>query len=203
MATLNMNNGRQRKGKPSKLDLRVDFTPMVDMNMLLITFFMFCTTLAKPQIMDIVMPAKTTDDNGTETGASRTTTLILGENDKIYYYLGKPNFEDPASLKVTDYSADGLRSVLLDKNALAVQQIKELKKKKMDKSISDEAFTTQMVELKKKGKETVIIKPTDDASYQNLVNTLDEMQMCNITKYAIVDVDAGDNVLLANYKSKK
>ena len=49
-----------KKGKGSKqkkMTVRVDFTPMVDMNMLLITFFMLCTTLSKPQTMEISMPS--------------------------------------------------------------------------------------------------------------------------------------------------
>ena len=50
--------GGKKKGRQKKQVLRVDFTPMVDMNMLLITFFMFCTTLLKPQVMNITMPAK-------------------------------------------------------------------------------------------------------------------------------------------------
>ena len=61
MAEVNTGGGEQKKGQPQKLNLRVDFTPMVDMNMLLITFFMFCTTLSKPQTMDIVMPTKDKD----------------------------------------------------------------------------------------------------------------------------------------------
>ena len=49
--------GNGKKGQPTKQNLRVDFTPMVDMNMLLITFFMFVSTLSKPQVMDIAMPS--------------------------------------------------------------------------------------------------------------------------------------------------
>ena len=52
-----------KKGQQKKMKIHVDFTPMVDMNMLLITFFMFCTTLSKPQTMEISMP---TNDKVTE-----------------------------------------------------------------------------------------------------------------------------------------
>ena len=47
------------KGKTytEKKDVRVDFTPMVDMNMLLITFFMLCTTMIKSQTLQISLPS--------------------------------------------------------------------------------------------------------------------------------------------------
>ena len=51
-------NEKRSKSKQKKMAVRVDFTPMVDMNMLLITFFMLCTTMSKPQTMEISMPAK-------------------------------------------------------------------------------------------------------------------------------------------------
>ena len=52
---------KKKESKQKKMNVRVDFTPMVDMMMLLITFFMLCTSLAKPQAMHLTMPAK--DDN--------------------------------------------------------------------------------------------------------------------------------------------
>lgn len=54
MAEIQENNNKEKKGnKQKKMNIRVDFTPMVDMNMLLITFFMLCTSLSKPQTMEI------------------------------------------------------------------------------------------------------------------------------------------------------
>ena len=60
MAEVNTDKGKNdgKKGKQKKMTVRVDFTPMVDMNMLLITFFMLCTSLSKPQTMEISMPSK-------------------------------------------------------------------------------------------------------------------------------------------------
>ena len=51
-AEVQESSGKRGKGKQKKMTVRVDFTPMVDMNMLLITFFMLCTTLSKPQTME-------------------------------------------------------------------------------------------------------------------------------------------------------
>ena len=202
MAEINMNSrDRGRRGRPTKATLRVDFTPMVDMNMLLITFFMFCTTLSIPQVMDIVVPTK--DGPPTETPLSKTVTIILGENDKIYYYAGKPDYENYTSLKETDYSVNGLRDVLLERNSTLMAKARELKMKKRNKEISDKEFKRGMDELKK-SKEgiIVIVKPTDASSYKNLVDALDEMQVCNVGTYAIVNVEKGDQYLMDNYKTK-
>ncbi|SHG09056.1 ExbD/TolR family protein [Dysgonomonas macrotermitis] len=207
MAEVNTGGGgEQKKGQPQKLNLRVDFTPMVDMNMLLITFFMFCTTLSKPQTMDIVMPTKDTDlteEDKNQVKASKAITLILGEDDKIYYYMGEPNYSDYTSLKETTYGAGGLRDILLERNRDAVAEMRTLKIDRAKKKITEEQFKEKSSEIRnKKDGQVVVIKPTNSASYKNLVDALDEMQICSIGKYAIVEMADGDNYLVQNYQSK-
>lgn len=199
--------GEEKKGKPKKQTLRVDFTPMVDMNMLLITFFMFCTTLSKPQIMDIAMPTdqKLTEEDEVKVKESKAITLILGEDNKVYYYTGIPNYSDYTTLKETDYSPEGLRKILLERNAPIVAKMRELRQEKFEKKnrMSEEEFKTRSKEIKEdKDGQVVVIKPTSEASYKNLVDALDEMQICSIAKYAIVDMTEGDQFLLENLKSK-
>ena len=147
-------NKKGGKSKQKKMTVRVDFTPMVDMNMLLITFFMLCTSLSKPQTMEISMPSndKTiTEEQQTKVKASQAITLLLGDDNKLYYYEGEPNYKDYTSLKDTP---------------------------------------------------TVIIKATDKSSYKNLIDALDEMQICNIGKYVITDIAEADEFLMKNYESK-
>ena len=206
MAEIQENNsgkGKEGKGKQKKMTIRVDFTPMVDMNMLLITFFMLCTSLSKPQTMEISMPTKDTqEDMQTKVAASRAITLLLGEDDKVYYYLGEPNYQDYTSLKETTYTPDGLRAVLLARNANVVARINELKKKKLDGEITEEEFKTQSTEIKKDENAPVVsIKGTDESTYKNLIDALDEMQICNISRYAIVPIAEGDLWLIKNLKS--
>ena len=83
MAEIQENNNKEKKGsKQKKMNIRVDFTPMVDMNMLLITFFMLCTSLSKPQTMEISMPSNDkniTEEQQNKVKASQALTLLLAE----------------------------------------------------------------------------------------------------------------------------
>jgi len=204
----NDTGGKKKKGgsKQKKISVFVDFTPMVDMNMLLITFFMLCTSLSKPQTMEINMPSndkKITDADKSTVKASQATTLLLTGGDSIFYFSGEPNYKDYNSLKLTSYKSDGIRAILLKKNAAAVIQINALKQKKLDLKISQEDFTKQASVIKN-GKNTpvVIIKATDRATYKNLIDALDEMQICNIGVYVIDTISKGDRFLLKNRETK-
>ncbi|MDR0687994.1 MAG: biopolymer transporter ExbD [Prevotellaceae bacterium] len=213
MAEINTGGGGghgAKKGQPQKMNLRVDFTPMVDMNMLLLTFFMFCTSLSKPQIMDLVLPVKDeqiiNDDEKNKVKDSKAVTLLLGKDDKVYYYFGKidnTKYQDYSSLQETDYSPDGLRAILLERNIDAVRQMLEVKRQKLRKEISEADFKEQSAKIKDDPDgQVVVIKPTDESTYRNLVDVLDEMQICSIGKYAIVEMSEGDDFLLQNYLTK-
>ena len=205
-AEVQESGGKRGKSKQKKITVRVDFTPMVDMNMLLITFFMLCTTLSKPQTMEISMPSNDksiTEQQKSMVKASQAITLLLGADNKLYYYEGEPNYKDYTSLKETSYTPDGIRSILLQKNAAAVNKVRALKQQKLDLKISEEEYRKQVSEIKSgKDTPTVIIKATDDASYKNLIDALDEMQICNIGKYVITDIAEADEFLMKNLDEK-
>ncbi|MEY8708865.1 biopolymer transporter ExbD [Bacteroides faecichinchillae] len=205
-AEVQESGGKRGKSRQKKISVRVDFTPMVDMNMLLITFFMLCTTLNIPQTMEISMPSNDkdiTEDQKSMVKASQAITLLLGGDNKLYYYEGEPNYKDYSSLKQTSYAASGVRDVLLRKNAVAVNKVRALKQQKLDLVITDDEFKKKVSEIKSaKDTPTVIIKATDDASYENLVDVLDEMQICNIGKYVITDIAEGDEFLMKNFDVK-
>jgi len=111
MAELNSspekNDGKKSARKPQSL--RVDLTAMVDLALLLVTFFMLTTTLSKHKAMDIAMPV---GDEGAAVAQSRTVTLCLGADNKVLLYRGLPENSTP---EVISYGKEGLRKALINK----------------------------------------------------------------------------------------
>jgi biopolymer transport protein ExbD len=97
-----------KKGK--KMSTRVDLTPMVDLGFLLITFFIFTTTMSQPTAMRLFLP-KDVDkpEEQNKVKASAVITIMLGKNDQVYYYEG----DDPTKLQSSNYKA--IRDIIIDK----------------------------------------------------------------------------------------
>lgn len=194
-----VNTDKEKKGEVGtlkKLTNRVDLTPMVDLGFLLITFFMLATSLAQPQSMEISMPPK---DKGKAAQpqtvkASRAMTIILGKNDKVYYYFGIT--QNGIAPEVHESSFDpkqGIRRVLLMRNKQVNDRIATLKAAKEQKKLSDEDYKTKLAEvMQNKEAVVVLIKPGDASTYQNLIDILDEMQITNIGRYAIMPITRYD-----------
>jgi biopolymer transport protein ExbD len=172
MAEIQEGGGGGKKGgkkRSKKGSTKIDMTPMVDLGFLLLTFFILTTTFAKPQTMEINMPVKTeNEEEQSKLKASNALTLLLGENDKVYWYAGLPDAPADPGVQVTDFSAKGVRKLLLDR--------------------------------KSNTKLTVLIKPMKEARYKNMVDVLDEMNITDTRKYAIVDVDPRDLELVKQAK---
>ena len=220
-----METGKSGGGKQKKMTVRVDFTPMVDMLMLLITFFMLCTSLSKPSTMELTMPSNdknTHEAQKNEAKESHSITIYLTDGNKIFYGNGKPEYDNPNWLKPADWSntPKGIRYVLQHKQvgdpstgeaiSLPFQDmdiaVKELNRKRQadPKAYPDSIYQSELAAIKSgtiNGKKvstmTVIIKPTDHASYRNLVDILDEMQISYIGTYVIDKLTDQDKALLA------
>src|SRR5277367_5094102 len=100
MAEMDTSGGGHKKGpgvkKAKKLSTRVDLTPMVDLGFLLITFFIFTTTVSQPTAMKLFLP-KDVDkpEEQNKVKASAVLTIMLGKSDQIYYYEG----DDPTKVQ--------------------------------------------------------------------------------------------------------
>jgi biopolymer transport protein ExbD len=195
MAEINQAGGGKKGGKTrsKKMSTKIDFTPMVDLGFLLITFFMLTTTLSKPQTMEINMPEKDDIVDSTKVKESTAMTIILTENDQMYYYFG---ITDPVVEK-TDFSRNGIRKILLEKNAPQIQQINMLRQKLKAKQVTEVDYKKQVGKIKSdKDALMVIIKSDEKARYKNLIDILDEMQITSVGKYAIVDITDPELVLI-------
>lgn len=202
MATIENNSSPKHGNRAAqkKLSTHIDMTPMVDLGFLLITFFMLTTTMIQPQTMELILPTKNDGDNPVMVKA---ITIVLGENNKVYWFEGTRDKQTGMDPKVsqTNLSNNGIRQVLLQKNTPVIQKLKLLEKEK--KSLNNltaqqelEFRNRRKQILESKGTPMVIIKAMDKSNYANLVDILDEMHICSIGRYAVVELDEYDRFLV-------
>jgi len=153
----------------------MDMTPMVDLGFLLITFFIFTTTISEKKTMKLFMPKDKGDS--TELPASKVLSVLLGENNKVYAYEGK--FEDAAKenkVVSTSYNEnDGIGNLIREKQK-------------------------RLQQVNKDGKNALVflIKPTTQSSYKNVIDALDETTINDVKKYMIVKPSEEENSYLQN-----
>lgn len=197
MAEIATDGGGKHKGgkkRGKKMSTRVDFTPMVDLGFLLITFFMLTTSMNKPKTMELNMPVK--DDIPKEeenkVKASQAITLLLTKEDKVVYYFINPQTGEPETPQITDFSKGGIRATLLKENKARnpyVDSIAIYKQQLNMGSINEATYRANSNRIKAwKDGLIVVIKATDKSNYKNMIDILDEMLICNIGRYAIVDI---------------
>jgi len=120
------------KKKAKKIAPHIDMTPMVDLMCLLIVFFMLTTAFNKAKIMEINIPEKIKDKTiePPKIAAARTLNIILGPDNKIYWYPGvikEEDYNDLPPLFETDFSATGIRTKLLEGNKTLARKIADFK----------------------------------------------------------------------------
>jgi biopolymer transport protein ExbD len=156
--------------KVIKKSTRVDLTPMVDLGFLLLTFFVFTTAMTKPTAMNLIVPNDKLPDEPTLLCETCVLTVMLDDNDKIFYYEGMP--ENNPVVKETAFTTDGIRKVLLQKLAAV----------KAAKGTADDMV--------------LIIKPGAASAFKNFVDMADEVTINNIKHYFIDEVNEADKKLL-------
>jgi biopolymer transport protein ExbD len=198
MAEIIQAEGKQKGGKKKakKFSTHIDMTPMVDLMCLLITFFMLTTAFSKPKAMEITMPDKTQKDDPKDAPkiqADRTINILITGDDKIFYYFGLADPKLPLpQLIASDYSKDGIRRMLLQRNRLVFTAVTALRDKvtRGEEVMADSTLTRKIKEIKKSDKTApiVLIKADDKAKYKNLVDIIDEMAITTVANYAVVDI---------------
>ncbi len=177
MAELNTGDGGGKKGskkvRSKKSNAKVDLTAMVDLAFLLITFFMLTTSLSKPQSMDLGLPDKNKEDepkDDIKVDQKRTMTIIMGKDNQIKWFHGLLESPEPGGAPTNAvYGKNGLRKEILKR------------------VVSVEEYCKTRPNNKKGDGLIVIIKPSKKSTYRNLVDVLDEMAICKVPTYAIVN----------------
>lgn len=180
MAEINMatNSGGAGVSRSKKHATRVDLTPMVDLGFLLITFFIFTTSMSEPKATNLNMPA---DGPYTKSAKSGSLTAILLEKNKVFYYHG--SLEEAMknnAWAITNFDiANGIGQVIRQKQA-ALDQDKANGRKDL----------------------VFMIKPLEEAAYGNVVDALDEVQINAVGRYAIMDTDPVEKEMIKGLIAK-
>ena len=192
-------SGKHGKKRAKKGNIHLDMTPMVDLAFLLITFFMLATTLSKPKTTELIYPKELEEeekDKVTKVADELAITLLVGEEDEhLFYYTGmfKP---DTTVLMQTDFSKDGLRKTLFDKNKRINDQVSKLRELHSSKQITDSLYQEQYSDIVGDSLAPfVIIKTIDKTKWRNVINAMDELNITNVKKRAIQDM--GDSEAIA------
>jgi biopolymer transport protein ExbD len=184
--------GKKGKKRAKKSSTHIDMTPMVDLAFLLLTFFILTTTMSKPTTLQLTFPVDPKDDTSKITKVNNAITLILTKNDEILYYTDE--LKPETQFQKADYKS--IRKVIQERNMPAIQKINELTKQFNKQVGGDKAKFKelepqykQMVDSIKGLKESVfcIIKPDEHAKYRNMIDIVDEMDICGVGKYAVSD----------------
>jgi biopolymer transport protein ExbD len=177
--------GSHKKGpgvkKAKKLSTRVDMTPMVDLGFLLITFFIFTTTMSSPTTMDLYMPKDTDkDEDQNKAKESGSLTILLGKNNVVYYFEGFLA-EDASNFKTATFKE--IRTIIIDKKkAVQAAHVHDADCEKVWAKNNGDKNSCRDKDL------VVVIKPDEEATFKNTVDILDEMTINEIKRFAMVDL---------------
>ena len=196
MAEIQEGGGGGHKGgkkRAKKQSTRVDMTPMVDLAFLLLTFFVLTATFSKPKSMELTFPAPPPIDVKQDE-IKNGITFLLSKDDRIFYYEGQFRAADDETGKKTElselnYSQSSLHKYLLDKNKVMHDQIKALDEQHKNKQLPDSTYKRLVKERKAdKLSYTYLIKTDDKATYRNVIDIIDELNINVVGKYVMVDM---------------
>jgi biopolymer transport protein ExbD len=175
--------------KAKKLSTRVDMTPMVDLGFLLITFFIFTTTMSTPNTMALNVPKKVQDEKDQlDIKASNAMSILLGKSRGIYYYFGQL---EPDGSNFLSSTFNDIRKVIADKR-------KEVMSRHIHEPSCEEIWAKNNGDKNScKDKDfVVVIKPNTEATYASTIDVLDEMAINGVKAFAVVDIGPGENDLI-------
>jgi biopolymer transport protein ExbD len=150
---------------------------MVDLGFLLITFFIFTTTMSQPTALKLFLPDdKVNPEDQNKAKESGVLTILMGADNHIYYYEGQLKPDGSNFLSASFNGENSIREVILKKKA-------DVRSRSTDNENPYKDFV-------------VVIKPSADCNYKNVIDILDEMAINVVKKYALVDISDGESQLV-------
>jgi biopolymer transport protein ExbD len=124
--------------------------------------------MSQPTAMRLYLPQDAKPQDQNKAKESGAFTVLLGRDNNVFYYEGL--LDNAASnLKSSNFGSgdDGIRAAILRKKA----------------STPEKDFV-------------VVIKPSDECTYKNVVDILDEMSVNVVKRYALVDITDVESKLI-------
>jgi biopolymer transport protein ExbD len=163
---------QQKNNRRNSHATRIDFTPMVDLGFILITFFIYTTTISKAGSLEIQMPSAEETQGVTVYDERSTITLmpVMGHN--VVYYEG---------------ALQGRGQMKMQPVASINSLLRQMKKRVAELPLTLSAQAHKL---------HVIIKPNDDCKYEDVVHLLDDMNLVDVPYYAMVDITPEERTIV-------
>lgn len=183
--------GHKGKKRAKKQSTKVDMTPMVDLAFLLLTFFVLTSTFSKPKSMELTFPVPPRDSTQ-QKPIKNGITFLLTQDDRIFYYEGQFNPKgsaEPTQLQELSFAQTGLHKYLADKNKWAIDEINKLEDQLIANQLADSTFKRMVRSVKSNSiAPTFLIKTDEKATYKNVIDVIDELNINSVGKYVVVDI---------------
>ncbi|MEN6294200.1 MAG: biopolymer transporter ExbD [Methanobacterium sp.] len=115
--------GKSKRKSKKRIGFRIDMTPMVDITFLLLTFFMFTTTMAAPQVMEMTIPPEIYEE--VKVLDKELLQFFVRDDGEIFFAIG---LDDPEKIdrkdmkKIKEISIrENLKPELLNKLIVALK----------------------------------------------------------------------------------
>jgi biopolymer transport protein ExbD len=193
MAELQTGGGGGDKKRAKKQSTRVDMTPLVDLAFLLLTFFVLTSTFSKPKVLRMIFPEKLDKNDPLikQPEVKNGLTLLLTDDNRIFYYTG--GLKATTVLEETNYTKNGLRKILAERNLPLINELKKLQDEQAKINEKDTAakskFDAKVKDAQVKSTLVLLVKHDKNATYENMIDVLDEFLITQIAKYFVVDED--------------
>ena len=193
------------KVKVKKADVWIDMTPMSDVMVLLLTFFMLTSTIVKNEAVKVVTPGSVSEIKVPETNV---LTILCDKEGRIFVGMDNPRkMGDLVSGMASTYSvsltkkdmetAQGAASigVAMDNLAAALAQGEKLNEFQADKGIPTDSVNGKMSQFQdwvqtardNNGKDMKIaIKADEGTPYKVIKKMMSELQDMNENRYYLI-----------------